>query len=426
MINKSLLKEYLIPYKQNFVSQQWPSEKYKWEAIKWFQDNWDVNAEDFAEMLTRSLSQTGNLLASTYNFPKDMIIKFAESAPDEVRSMFIALFDEKSDVYERIKAFKMKSADLLEKYGDGAKNHFQAENSISTYLWLRYPDKYYIYKYGEAMKVADVLENDYRFKRGAYAKNIRNFYKFYDAICDELKQDSELVTLLQSQLTDTCYPDPELKTLTIDVGFYISRNDTKNNQIDTVPNSAVPEDVWLPKDYDPGLSVEDWVELLNDEQVFNTGSLEVMKRMKDYGGMATCVQLADKYGKGYGFYNSSSSNLAIRIAKKTGCPVAKEKDGSPSWWPILYVGRHAGKDEKGSYVWKLRDELAEALELVDLSDIEQYANSELVEVEPAYWWLNANPKICDLSDLAADDNGFYPLYTENGNPRKIFQNFRDV
>lgn len=29
---------------------------------------------------------------------------------------------------------------------------------------------------------------------------------------------TELVNLFQSQLTDTCYPDPKLKTLTIDVG----------------------------------------------------------------------------------------------------------------------------------------------------------------------------------------------------------------
>ena len=33
-------------YKQNFVSKLWGEEKYKWEAVKWFQDNWEVNAPD--------------------------------------------------------------------------------------------------------------------------------------------------------------------------------------------------------------------------------------------------------------------------------------------------------------------------------------------------------------------------------------------
>lgn len=58
------LKEVLVKYKENFVSKQWPNEKYKWEAVKCFQDNWDVNAPDFADMLSRSLAKTYNLLAS--------------------------------------------------------------------------------------------------------------------------------------------------------------------------------------------------------------------------------------------------------------------------------------------------------------------------------------------------------------------------
>lgn len=36
-------------------------------------------------------------------------------------------------------------------------------------------------------------------------------------------------------------------------------------------------------------------------------------------------------------------------------------DENNRWWPVLYVGKTAKKDEQGSYVWKLRDELAEAL-----------------------------------------------------------------
>ena len=47
--------------------------------------------------------------------------------------------------------------------------------------------------------------------------------RFYDEISHALKEDAELVELFQSQLTEACYPDPELKTLTMGVGFYISR-----------------------------------------------------------------------------------------------------------------------------------------------------------------------------------------------------------
>lgn len=291
MFNQFRLKDVLVEYKQNFVSKHWRDEKYKWEAVKWFQDNWNVNAQDFVEMLNRSLDKTFNLLASNNNFPKGMIVGFAKAAPEEVRSMFIALFDESKDVFERIDAFKLQSSILLEKYGNGAAQHYQYENAISTYLWLRYPNKYYIYKFGEVKTVASELEADYQFKKGAYADNIRNFLRLYDEISATLKEDTELVNLFQSQLTETCYPDPELKTLTIDVGFYISRYYSQKDAIATETAS------WVADDYDPGLSVDDWSRLLADESVFTTNALEIMKRMKDYGGMATCTQLAVKYGE---------------------------------------------------------------------------------------------------------------------------------
>lgn len=350
MFEQFRLKDVLVQYKQNFVSKLWGEEKYKWEAVKWFQDNWDVNAPDFAEMLNCALDKTYNLLASANNFPKGRIVDFAKSAPKEVRAMFIALFDESKDVFERMDAFKLQSTVLLEKYGNGAAQHYQYENAISAYLWLRYPDKYYIYKFGEVKTVASELESDYHFKKGVYADNIRNFLKLYDEISIALKADTELVNLLQSQLTDTCYPDPKLKTLTIDVGFYISRY---YSQKDATAGAATD---WYGTEYDPDLSVDDWSKLLKDESVFTTGALEIMKRIKDYGGMASCTQLAVKYGETKNFYNSGSVALARRVCESTGISPATREDGSTQWWAVLYTGRDAGKDEEGSFIWKLRDD----------------------------------------------------------------------
>ena len=420
MFEQFRLRDVLVQYKQNFVSKQWGEEKYKWEAVKWFQGNWDVNAPDFAEMLNRSLDKTYNLLASANNFPKGMIGGFAKSAPEEVRAMFLSLYDESKDVYERMNAFKMQSTVLLEKYGNGAAQHYQYENAISTYLWLRFPDKYYIYKFGEVKTVASELEADYRFKKGAYADNIRNFLKLYDEISTALKEDTELVNLFQSQLTDTCYPDPKLKTLTIDVGFYISRYYSQKDAA-----AAVTTD-WYGADYDPGLSVEDWKKLLKDESVFTTGALEIMKRIKDYGGMASCTQLAVKYGETKNFYNSGSVALARRVCEATGITPNTRNDGSVQWWTILYTGRDAGKDEDGSFIWKLRDELSAALDSVDLSGIELYVAAAPGEQDRGYWWLNANPKIWSFADIAVGEVQSYTLYNENGNKRRIFQNFLDA
>lgn len=420
MFDEFRLKEALVSYKRDFAQKLWPNEKYKWQAVKCFQLNWDVNATDFAEMLKKSLSATANLLASVNNFPARMIQKFAEIVPEEVRAMYIELFDESKDVYERINSFKLKSSILLERYGNGAAQHYQNENSISTYLWLRYPDKYYIFKLSEVKVVASELESDYRFKKGAYADNIHNFYALYNEICAELQKDDELRNMLAAQVDSTCYADPEMRTLTIDVGFYISRYYSKRND-------EPAADEWWPTDYSPAISTDEWIALLNDAEVFIPSSLEIMKRMLDYGGKATCTQLSVKYGETKNFYNSGSVALARRVAERTGCPVMQRDTGDPRWWTILYVGKDAGKDEEGSYIWKLRDELESALRQVDLSEVSLYAKSDDEGTDGFHcWWLTAKPKIWSFSDTPVGEVMSYSLYNENGNKRRIFQNFLDA
>ncbi len=43
-----------------------------------------------------------------------------------------------------------------------------------------------------------------------------------------------------------------------------------------------------------------------------------------------------------------------------------------------------------------------------------------------YWWLNAKPSIWSFSDMGIGEIQSYTLYNENGNKRRIFQNFLDV
>lgn len=297
MFNQLRLKEALRQYKKDFVATHWNEEKYKWEAVKCFQDNWDIHAADFEDMLSQSLSKTSNLLASTNNFPAGMIIEFAHAAPEKVRAMYMDLFDESKDVFGRIESFKKQSNILLKKYKSTDKQHYQHENAITTYLWLRYPDKYYVYKYSEARSVSNKLDSNYKFKKGSYTDNLKSFYDFYNEIRESLKRDSTLIDLFKSQLTDDCYPDSELRTLTFDVGFYISRNISK--------------------------------------------------------------------------------------------PADKESNQADS---------------------------------DDMEFTEKPKSSE----EHRYWWLNANPKIWSFSNLQTSHVQEYTLFNENGNKRRVFQNFVDA
>lgn len=336
MLNYEILRDVIEEYKKDFVPMEWKKESYKWEAVKWFQDHWDVNAPDFADMLNQSLAKTYNLLTSANNFPKGMIVGFAKTAPEEVRSMFIALFDESKDICERIETFKQQSAVLLEKYGNGAKQHFQRENSISVYLWLRYPDKYYIYKISEIRKIADELKTDYPFKNGAYAENIRNYLKLYDEICAFLKEDTELKSLLQSQLTDTCYPDPELRTLTIDVGFYISRyysEEKENNPSEDNENTSDVEETEL------GISVSN--------AAFKKWFSPIIDVLLDSQGSAPRLEV---HGKLISKYNISESELAK--TGKSGIPLIENQFD----WARNYLNYEGFLDPSApNGIWALSD-----------------------------------------------------------------------
>lgn len=368
MINSEKLTAVIAAYKEYFPAH-WADEKYKWEAIKHFQENWDVNSANFLEMFMDATDKTYNLLANMNNYPRGMIKNFAAADAEAVRSMFLHLYDERVDVTERIEQFRADAENLRVKYDDGTwKQHYQTHNAITTYLWLRYPDKYYIYKYLECRAMAKAVDSDFIPKKGASAANVAGGLRLYDEISEVLCADADLTKLLQESLTDSCYSDDARKTMTMDLGFFVSHFYGQEEK------AADAE--WFPADYSPELSVSDWVGLLNDNSVFNSSSLEIMKRMRDYGGAATCKQLAVKYGETVGFYNMGSSQLAQRVQKKTGCPVLERDNEDARWWTILYVGYNADANTDGVYTWKLRDELSKALEQVDLSDVLLYAKSE--------------------------------------------------
>jgi len=175
-------------------------------------------------MFKKATDKTFNLLASGYAYPRGMILEFAKADDTAVREMFRRLFDESLDLSDRVTEFMNTAEELRNKYNDGTwKQHYQNTNYISTYLWLMYPDKYYIYKYELYRAVAKELDDSYLPKKNGAAETMVGGFKMYDEICEILNRDTELRQMLESALTDSCYKDSQLKTMTIDFGFYLAR-----------------------------------------------------------------------------------------------------------------------------------------------------------------------------------------------------------
>lgn len=265
-IDDDKLRIFISQYKQDF-KKNIPYELYKWEAVKWFQDNWDIEAEDFAEMLDRSLSKTDNLLTSYNYFPKGMIKHYAMQYKEEVRTLFKELYDESNNVIDRIGLFQEK-IDTIHKRWDleGNKNHYQTYTTITTYLWLRYPDKYYIYKPTIGKNLFKKLGLDVKL-RGQGREAVAKTFELYDVINGLMKQDSELRTLLNDSLTNECYPDEELKTMMVDFAYYVEKYMDENMQNDDDLKLAVKRASkgWL---YSPGEQARFWEECIENSEMY--------------------------------------------------------------------------------------------------------------------------------------------------------------
>ena len=143
-MNRQIVKSYIAEYKNqfDFVNQQ---EIYKWQAVKQFQDNWDINATDFYSMLDHSLKLVGNLLDSGQYFPKRMLLKNTEATPEKIRNLFKYLFDEDYDIFERIEFFRFEFSKLNGENFSDLKD-YQDHRAVIVYLALRFPERYFFYK----------------------------------------------------------------------------------------------------------------------------------------------------------------------------------------------------------------------------------------------------------------------------------------
>lgn len=353
------IRRVVSQYKESFAAW-FPDEVYKWRAVQCFQEHWKPEREDFAEMLRDSLSQAENLLDTNHSFPRKMITLFAEQEPDTVRSMFQQLLDPEADVVEQIQNFKQCADILLSKYQskESMKQHYQGDRTICTYLFFAQPSKRFLYQYGKLKAFLEETGLSATCKKGD-PQNVLTYQEIANKVLACVQQDSELLNMYsrkQEELGSEYYPDTEHHLLTDDIIYFGSR--------------LCRSDYWPSlAEYDPEISTEQWLELLSNRAVCTAENLRILKAIQQVGGEATCKQLSLKLGDTSAHYNGSMVQLARRVQEKTDCPLVQSENNDQKWWPILFVGRTALQDQPGTYSWKLRDELEDALELLPQKEV---------------------------------------------------------
>ncbi len=211
MDNNSVQVELIDRYKTLIREDHNEKELYKWRLINDFQEKWDIEADNFAEM-AQSI-EFGNLL----DYRSKTLIHFVEDYPEEARSLFKMLYDETIPLKKRVDDFGQEAEELVrEHYPD--KGSFQDERTIATYLTFRYPDKYTFYKYSFYSDYTDLLEID----RPSAGKRYIHYLELVEEFIDEfISKDQELVELSRNTLTEDCYIDDNLNILAQDILFRI-------------------------------------------------------------------------------------------------------------------------------------------------------------------------------------------------------------
>ena len=225
------VKQLISLYKKHFYSID-EQEIYKWRAVKCFQDNWDIATDDFFEMLKRSFAQTKNLLDSGLYYPKRMLVENTETNPDYFRQLFIELYDEDIDLLKRITDFQEGIKTHSKKTFPTLKNDYQDLRAVMVYLCLRYPDRYYFYKYEMVKKFVDVVDYPYQPKRGKI-ENIVQYLTLCNLLREEVIKDNELIELHKSRLSESEFFDSSFHILTQDIIYAAVRHIKKFEIIGT-------------------------------------------------------------------------------------------------------------------------------------------------------------------------------------------------
>lgn len=213
-MNNQKVREIVKGYKRHFKSIH-NEEIYKWRAVKCFQDNWNINAPDFLTMLDKSFALAKNLLDSGLYYPKRMLHNYTAKEPENVRQLFLDLYKEDEDLIDRIETFQDGIKAINKKYFPD-KNDYQDKRAVLVYLCLRYPDRYYLYKYKMFKGFVGLVDYPYQPKTGDI-QNILEYLSLCDIVRAEIIKDNELLELHKTRIKEQEYLDSSYHILTQDI-----------------------------------------------------------------------------------------------------------------------------------------------------------------------------------------------------------------
>lgn len=226
------LRKLIALYKEDFgrfrgdTAPKGDQESYKWDRVANFQENWDIEADDFSTHVVAALKPAaqgeGQLLGSGHEYSFDRLVKLLGFDQEGVREAFRVLYDTTMDLASSYGSFRRSVDDLVRRYNEASdtpmNDAFQNAKAASVYLFFRYPDRYHYYKPTVADSLCNVVGS-------VFPTDSTERFLAYEALCDAMMpvvmSDTELLALSDSVLDDRqLKADPAHHLLLQDIGYY--------------------------------------------------------------------------------------------------------------------------------------------------------------------------------------------------------------
>ncbi|MDY0290214.1 MAG: AAA family ATPase [Sphaerochaeta sp.] len=451
-MNEQALQPYIESYK-TIIAEGNPGERYKWEALVNFQDTWDIEASDFGAMFDSSFQAVSeNLWVSSRYYPKKMMLEFIALDQELVRSMFRELYDEDQDIRLRVEAFALQCDTLLGRWMEEGErserdlSHYHGDmRAVSQYLFFRYPEKYYLYKYTEVNRFFAKFRSAKVMK---YAKSIDRYLAFLDQFPEVrsiLLSDGALVDIYDKWIATNALLDPNNTLMTFDFVFQTAIAIKPSEAAASVEGSEpTGERVWL---YSPGNQATHWDEFLQ-EGIMAVGWDE-LGDLREYASQEEIVQRFSESQENlrnspimqakacFDFVHEMQVGDIVYAKKGRGTIIGKgtitgeyEYDDSRAYYKQV---RTVAWERNGE--WQVPEE--RKLNTKHLTEITQYPRF-LKEIEASlsdspshssptsFWWLNANPRIWDIASPQVGELQTYTSHNEKGNKRRVYQYFTQI
>lgn len=204
-------------------------EDYKWEAMKHFQDNFFRKEIPFTSRIAEAIALSDNLLMSHNYYAGNILKEVSKERSSQVELLLNMLFDEKILHNKRIVDFQngieyiMKDMAVqgYNNWNDKKKiQSYQDVRAISVYMAMRYPEKYFFYKYTVFVTFAEVIGYT------VHSKNSIDRYLEYLKLCElireQLLKNKSLVTFYNEYLKERKYKDRKYTLLTQDFIYAVA------------------------------------------------------------------------------------------------------------------------------------------------------------------------------------------------------------